>query len=56
VFGFFETVVEYYTGRDASQMTDNELALKVAHISRIRQMEAEQTMIEQLNVMLGKNG
>lgn len=55
MFGFFETIVEYYTGHDASQMTDNQLALKVAHITSIRKMEAEQTMIEQLSILLGKN-
>jgi len=39
VVGFFETLVEYYTGRDASQLSDDALANKVAHITRIRQLE-----------------
>ncbi len=42
IFGFLETVVEYYTGRDASAMSDEALALKLAHIKRIRKMEAEE--------------
>jgi hypothetical protein len=33
--------VEYYTGRDASQLSDEALAMKLAHINRIRKMEAE---------------
>lgn len=41
MFGFFETIVEYYTGRDASLMTDEALIMKVAHINRIRKMEAK---------------
>jgi len=36
-------MVEYYTGRDASAMTDEALAMKLAHIRKIRQMEAKET-------------
>jgi len=35
-------MVEYYTGRDASAMTDEALAMKLAHIRKIRQMEAKE--------------
>jgi len=48
MFGFFETMVEYYTGRDASQLSDNALAIKLAHIKRIRQLEAKVTAKNQL--------
>jgi hypothetical protein len=41
VVGFFETLVEYYTGRDASAMSDDQLAMKLAHILKIRKMEAD---------------
>jgi hypothetical protein len=41
VIGFFETMVEYYTGRDASAMSDDQLAMKLAHILSIRKMEAD---------------
>jgi hypothetical protein len=43
VFGFLETIVEYYTGRDASHLTDEALAIKLAHISKIRRIEAEES-------------
>jgi hypothetical protein len=48
-----ETLVEYYTGRDASQLTDNTLALKVAHIIRIRQLEAEESISKTVNLLYG---
>lgn len=35
-------MVEYYTGRDASAMTDEALAMRIAHIYKIRKMEAEE--------------
>jgi hypothetical protein len=41
-----ETVVEYYTGRDASGLTDTALARKVGHILRLRKMEAEQENVK----------
>lgn len=37
--GLLETMVEYYTGRDASTMTDDELFKKLAHIATIRKLE-----------------
>jgi len=46
-----ETIVEYYTGRDASQLSDNALAMKLAHINRIRKMEAENGYGKLLNGM-----
>ena len=39
--GFIETLIEYYTGHDASAMTDTALAIKLSHIERIRKMEAK---------------
>jgi hypothetical protein len=44
-------MIEYYTGRDASQLTDDQLAMKVAHLQRIRKMEHEETLSEQLNLL-----
>jgi hypothetical protein len=44
--------VEYYTGRDASQMTDDALAIKVGHINRIRKMEADEGNGKILNRLL----
>lgn len=41
MFGLLETVVEYYTGRDASQLSDDALAMKLAHIETIRKQEAK---------------
>ena len=52
IFGFFETMIEYYTGRDASQMTEWQMAVKLAHIQRIRKIESENTISEQLSVLL----
>jgi hypothetical protein len=52
VFGFFETIIEYYTGRDASLMSEDELAIKTAHIMRIRQMESEESLNKQLQALL----
>jgi hypothetical protein len=45
VFGFYETLVEYYTGIDASRLSDKALAMKVAHIAQIREMEAKNQTI-----------
>lgn len=53
MFGFLETLVEYYTGRDASQLSDDALALKLAHITRIRKMEAENGYGKHLNGLFG---
>lgn len=53
MFGFLETMVEYYTGRDASQLTDDALAMKLAHIYRIRRMEAENGYGKILNQLFG---
>ena len=52
IFGFFETQYEYYTGQSASLLTDDQLAMKIAHLSRIREMEAEQTISNQLQAIL----
>lgn len=52
MFGFFETIIEYYTGRDASLMSEDELAIKTAHIMRIRQMESEESLNKQLQALL----
>ena len=52
MFGFFETIVEYYTGLDASLLSEDKLAMKVAHIQRIRQLEKEETIDKQLQAML----
>ncbi|MFC3826276.1 hypothetical protein ACFORI_09955 [Niastella sp. GCM10012298] len=41
--------MEYYTGRDASQLSDEALAMKLAHITRIRKMEAESGYDKTLN-------
>lgn len=53
MFGFLETIVEYYTGRDASQLSDDALVMKLAHINRIRKMEAENENSKLLNVLSG---
>jgi hypothetical protein len=41
--------VEYYTGRDASLLSDDALVMKLAHINRIRKMEAESGYGKTLN-------
>lgn len=41
-----ETMVEYYTGRDASSLSDDQLALKLAHILKIRKMEADASKLK----------
>lgn len=46
MFGFYETLIEYYTGRDASLMTDDQMAMKLAHIERIRTMEQKSSIID----------
>ena len=46
VFGFFETMVEYYTGRDASLLTDEQLAIKIHHLAKIRKMEGKDSVSE----------
>ncbi|WP_205569514.1 hypothetical protein [Arachidicoccus soli] len=53
--GLYETMIEYYTGRDASQMTDEALILKLGHLQRIRQMEHNQSA-ENILQIFGKNG
>jgi hypothetical protein len=45
--------VEYYTGLDASQLSDNALAFKVAHIIKIRQLEAEEGLGKTVNLLFG---
>ncbi|GGH78145.1 hypothetical protein GCM10011379_45580 [Filimonas zeae] len=52
MFGFLETLVEYYTGRDASLLSDEALVLKVAHIKTIRKMEAENSLNNSLETFL----
>jgi len=49
VFGFLETIVEYYTGRDASHLSDEALALKLAHINKLRKIEANESTGKVLN-------
>jgi hypothetical protein len=46
-------MVEYYTGRDASAMSDEALAQKLAHIDRIRKMESEESIGKVLKNLLG---
>ncbi|WP_262711665.1 hypothetical protein [Niastella caeni] len=41
--------MEYYTGRDASLLSDDALVMKLAHINRIRKMEAENGYGKTLN-------
>jgi hypothetical protein len=53
MFGFLETIVEYYTGRDASQLSDDALVMKLAHINRIRKLEAENGYSKLLNGLSG---
>jgi len=48
VVGFLETIVEYYTGRDASAMSDEALSLKLAHIKKIRKIEGDSSFLKQL--------
>jgi len=47
-------MVEYYTGRDASQMSDEALAMKLAHISKLRKIESEESAGNVINRLFGK--
>ncbi len=48
MFGFYETLIEYYTGRDASLMTDDQMAMKLAHLDNIRTMERNDELLKHL--------
>lgn len=50
MFGFYETVVEYYTGRDASLLTEDQLVIKVAHILKVRELEESSALAKHLKL------
>jgi hypothetical protein len=53
---FLNTMLEYYfQGLDVSSLTDREWTLKLAHLLKIRQMEAEGQIAQTLNKILRSN-
>jgi hypothetical protein len=54
VFGFFETMIEYFLpGINASLLTDKQMAIKLGHLHRIRKMEGneDEVMKKLLNIL-----